>query len=200
MKGKYLLYGTLAAGITLFVWQTISNVAIPWHAATINKFTDNAGAVKAIQAIAPTNGVYYAEQGALVVQSFTPDFADKSKAMGPNMAKQIAIDLVAALVLCVVVAQIGVRRKRDTAMQLALVGFAMVLIKELSDWNWYGFAASYGLVNIVDLTIQFALAGAVIAWVYNKQMRGDAVAAGETPGVRAQGNYRAPSGTRMPVS
>ena len=29
MRGKYLLYGTLAAGIALFVWQTISNVAIP---------------------------------------------------------------------------------------------------------------------------------------------------------------------------
>ncbi len=200
MKGKYLLYGTLAAGITLFVWQTISNVAIPWHAATINKFADNSGAVKAIQAIAPTNGVYYAEQGALVMQSFTPDLADKSKAMGPNLGKQIAIDLVSALVLCIVVAQIGVRRKRDTATQLALVGFAMVVIKELSDWNWYGFAANYEIVNIIDLTIQFALAGAVIAWVYNKQMRGDAVPAGETPGVRAQGNYRAPNDKRMPVS
>jgi hypothetical protein len=199
MNGKYLLYGTLAAGITLFVWQTVSNVAIPWHAATITPFSDNAGAVKAVQAIAPTNGVYYAEQGALVVQSFTPDLADKSKAMGPNMAKQIVVDLVAALVLCVVVAQIGVRRKRDTAMQLALVGFAMVMSKELSDWNWYGFALNYEVVNIIDLTISFALAGAVIAWVYKRQMRGDAIAL-ETPGVRAQGSYRAPSDTRMPVS
>lgn len=200
MNGKYLLYGTLAAGITLFVWQTVSNVAIPWHTATITPFKDNAGAVKAIQGIAPTNGVYYAEQGALVVQSFTPDLADKSKAMGPNMAKQIVIDLAAALVLCVVVAQVGVRRKRDAAMLLALVGFAMVLIKELSDWNWYGFAAGYELVNIIDLTISFALAGVVIAWIYKKQMGSDAVAAAETPGVRAQGSYKAPSNTRMPIS
>jgi uncharacterized membrane protein YhaH (DUF805 family) len=199
MNGKYLLYGTLAAGITLFVWQTISNVAIPWHSATMTEFKDNAAAVNAIQSIAPTNGMYYSRQGALVARSFTPDVADKSQAMGPNMAKQVVIDLVAALVLCIVVAQIGVRRKRDTAMQLALAGFAMVVIKELSDWNWYGFAASYEIVNIIDLTIQFALAGVVIAWIYKRQMRGDAVAA-ETPGVRAQGSYRAPSDSRMPVS
>lgn len=199
MKGKYLLYGTLAAGITLFVWQTISNVAIPWHTATITTFKDNAAAVTAIQAVAPTNGVYVAPQGVVLAQSFTPDLADKSKTMGPNMAKQLVIDLVAALALCFVVAQIGVRRKRDTAMQLALVGFAMVMIKELSDWNWYGFAAGYSIVNIVDLTISFALAGAVIALIYKKQMRNDPVAAAETPGVRAQGSYRAPSDMRMPM-
>jgi hypothetical protein len=176
MNGKFLLYGTLAAGITLFVWQTISNVAIPWHAATVTAFTDNAGAVKAVQAIAPTNGVYAAPEGVLLVQSLTPDLADKTKSMGPNMAKQIVIDLIAAFVLCIVVARIGVRRKRDTALTLALAALAIVMIKELSDWNWYGFAASYEIVNIIDLTISFAIAGAVIAWVYKKQVGGGALA------------------------
>jgi len=125
--------------------------------------------------------------------------AFSAQAIACTLAKQFVIDLLAALVFCFVVAQIGARRKRETAMQLALVGLAVVMIKELSDWNWYGFAASYEIVNIIDLTISFALAGAVIAWVYKKQMRGDAVAVGETPGVRAHGSYRAPSDARMPV-
>jgi hypothetical protein len=178
MRGKSRFYGTLAAGIALFVWQTISNVAIPWHAATVKAFTDNAAAVQAIHVVAPTNGVYAAPEGLLAVVSFTPDMADKSKSMGPNMLKQIVIDLFAAFLLCLVIERIGVGRKRDAALTLALAGLAAGIIKEMSDWNWYGFSASYAIVNEIDLTIQFALAGVVIAWIYKRGMRGETVAGG----------------------
>ena len=172
MRGRYLLIGTLAAALTLFVWQTISNVAIPWHSATIKAFTNNGAIVDAIRANTSGNGVYTAPQGIVAAVSFTPDMADKTKAMGGNLAKQFVIDLVAALLLCVVVARIGVRRKRDTALTLGLAGLAAGIIKEMSDWNWYGFSASYSIVNEIDLTIQFALAGIVIAWVYKRQAAG----------------------------
>jgi hypothetical protein len=178
MRGKSLLYGTLAAAITLFVWQTISNVAIPWHTATVKSFTDNTAAVQAIRVVAPTNGVYASPEGVLAAVSFTPDMADKSKSMGPNMVKQIVIDLIAALLLCLVVGHIGVGRKRDVALNLGLAGLAAGIIKEMSDWNWYGFSASYAIVNEIDLTIQFALAGIVIAWIYKSGMRGEAMAGG----------------------
>jgi len=197
MRGKYLLYGTLAAGLTFFVWQTIANVAIPWHTATMSEFQNNAAVVQAIKAAAPTNGVYYSNQGIIAAVSFTPDMADKTKiSMVPNLSKQLALDLVAALVLCFVVAKVGVRRKRDTVLLVAAVGFAALLIKELSDWNWYGFAASYAMVNIIDQTIGLALAALVIAAIYKRQMRDGAVA--ETPGVRAQGSYSSPSDVRVP--
>jgi hypothetical protein len=183
MRGKSRVYGTLAAGIALFAWQTISNVAIPWHAATVKAFTSNEAAVQAIHVVAPTNGVYASPQGLLAVVSFTPDMADKSKSMGPNMLKQIVIDLFAALLLCVVIERIGVRRKRDAALTLALAGLAAGVIKEMSDWNWYGFATGYAIVNEIDLTIQFALAGLVIAWIYKRGMTGETLAGG-APGVR----------------
>jgi hypothetical protein len=109
--------------------------------------------------------------------------ADKSKSMGPNMAKQIVIDLIAALLLSLVVGHIGVGRKRDVALNLGLAGLAAGIIKEMSDWNWYGFSASYAIVNEIDLAIQFALAGIVIAWIYKRGMGSD-TAAGVAPGVR----------------
>jgi hypothetical protein len=183
MRGKYLLYGTLATGITLFVWQTISNVAIPWHKATVKEFTNNAAVVQAIHAVVPDNGVYSSPEGILAAVSFAPDMADKTKSMGPNMVKQIVIDLVAALLLCLVVGRIGVGRKRDVALTLGLAGLAAGIIKEMSDWNWYGFSASYAVVNEIDLTIQFALAGIVIAWLYKREMRSETAAAG-APAVR----------------
>jgi hypothetical protein len=198
MRGKYLLYGTLAAGLTFFVWQTISNVAIPWHTATMSEFQNPSAAVQAIRAAAPTNGVYFANQGVIAAVAFTPSMADKTQiSMVPNMSKQLALDLVAALVLCFVVASMGARRKRETVTLVAMAGFAAVMIKELSDWNWYGFSASYALVNIVDQTIGFALAGLVIAAIYKKV--GGVTVPAETPGVRAQGSYRAPNDSRVPM-
>jgi hypothetical protein len=98
--------------------------------------------------------------------------ADKTKAMGGNLVKQAGIDLVVALILCVLVGRIGVGRKRDTALTLALAALAAGIMKEISDWNWYGFSASYASVNVMDLVIQFALAGVVIAWLYKREMRG----------------------------
>jgi general stress protein CsbA len=104
--------------------------------------------------------------------------ADKTKAMGGNLVKQAVIDLVVALLLCILVARIGVGRKRDTALTLALAALAAGILKELSDWNWYGFSASYAAVNLIDLAIQFSLAGIVIAWLYKREMRGVPVASG----------------------
>jgi hypothetical protein len=183
MRGKYLLYGTLAAGLTLFVLQTISNVALPFHEMTIKPFTNNAAVVDAVRAGTSGNGVYFAPQGLIAAVSFTPDMADKTKAMGGNLVKQAVIDLVVALLLCVLVARIGVGRKRDAALTLGLGGLAAGILKELSDWNWYGFSGSYATVNLIDHTIQFALAGVVIAWLYKREMRGQGVASGTT-GVR----------------
>jgi len=177
MRGKYLVLGTLGAGVTLFAWQTISNVALPFHEATMKPFADSAAVVQAIRASAPENGVYFSSQGVLAAVSFTPDLADKTKAMGPMMAKQFVLDLVVALLLCLLVARIGVGRKRDTAITLGLAGLAAAMTKELSDWNWYGFAADYAIVNTIDLAISFALAGVVIAWIYRREVRSDAVAA-----------------------
>ena len=86
--------------------------------------------------------------------------------------KQAVIDLVVALLLCILVTRIGVRRKRDPALTLGLAGLTAGSIKEMSDWNWYGFSSSYAIVNEIDLAIQFALAGIVIAWVYKREATG----------------------------
>lgn len=82
------------------------------------------------------------------------------------------IDLVAALLLCLLIARTGVERKRDTALMLALAGPAGESSRKMSDWNWYGFSASYTIVNVIDLTFQFAIAGIVIAWLYKREMQG----------------------------
>jgi hypothetical protein len=171
MRGKYLLFGTLAGGLTFFIWQVISNVALPLHEATLREFTNNGAVVDAVRANTTGNGVYMAPQGITAAVSFTPDMADKTKTtMVPNMLKTLVVDLIVALLLCFLVARIGVGRKRDTALTLALGALAVGIIKELGDSIWYGFSMSYAIVNVIDLAIAFALAGIVIAWVYKREM------------------------------
>ena len=99
MNGRFLLTGTAAAALTLFAWQTVSNTAIPWHNATMRAFQNNDAAVRAIRAQTPENGVYFAPQGVLAAVSFTPDLADKTRAMGVMLVRQLLIDLAAGVVL-----------------------------------------------------------------------------------------------------
>lgn len=55
MRTKLLAVGSLAAGFALFVWQTISQVVLPWHEATMREFANAPQVVAAIKAGAPTS-------------------------------------------------------------------------------------------------------------------------------------------------
>ena len=57
---------TVIGTVVLFIWQTISNGIIPWHAATMKPFADTTStAARVIMREAPTNGVYYSNYGVL---------------------------------------------------------------------------------------------------------------------------------------
>jgi hypothetical protein len=89
-NGRFLLAGTVVAGITLFVWQTISNAALPWHMATMREFANNDVVVQMVRANAPENGVYVSNQGILAAVSLTPTLIDKTTLIGQMLGKQVA--------------------------------------------------------------------------------------------------------------
>jgi hypothetical protein len=165
MNGRFLLVGTLVAAITIFAWQTVSNVALPWHQQSMQAFGNNEAVVKAIRAAAPANGVYWSPQGVLAAVSMTPDLADKTSAtfMGRMMGRQLVIDLLMAYLLTFLFTRLPAAGAVHTGRTFAIAGLAAGLVVEFSSWNWYGFAPKFALVNAIDLTIQFFLAGAVLA-------------------------------------
>jgi hypothetical protein len=184
MSARSLLTATLAAFLTLFVWQTISNAALPWHMATLRAFADDTGAIKAIRAQAPENGVYASPRGVLAAISIAPDMADKTQTIGGMMAKQAIIDIVVALLLVLTAARLSVTTPVGVGFALGLGGLAAGIVKELSDANWYGFSVSYALVNTVDLAISFFLAGLAIGAILRRGRRAVAAAA-DSGSVRA---------------
>jgi len=56
---KKLLLGTVLGGLIVFAWGAISWMVLPWHAATLQAFTNEAAVSKVIQANAPQPGVYF---------------------------------------------------------------------------------------------------------------------------------------------
>lgn len=63
MNTKFIVVGTLAAALTLYVWQVISNVALPWHEATMHMWegATNDAVVQAMRTHAPESGASCSE-------------------------------------------------------------------------------------------------------------------------------------------
>lgn len=196
MRARFLLVGTLVCAIVLFVWQSLANTLIPWHEANMREFRDADAFVRTLRASAPENGVYWAEQGVLAAIRMTPDLADQSsdEAMMPLLVRQLALDVVIALLLCMLVLRVSAATPLGIASTLALAGFTTSLLTELSNWNWYGFTAGWSLVNVADHTIGFFLAGLTLgALLETKWLRPRGTTA-EAPGARAAAGMGAMGG------
>ena len=194
MRTKYLLVGTLLATVVLYAWQVVSNVALPWHEATMRTFADDTAVVQTLRANAPQNGVYFAPQGVLASISMSPDFADKTQQMGPMMAKQVAINIAVAFLLTMLVLRMRPDRPFQAGITLGLAGLAAGLMTQLSNWNWYGFALPFSLVNAIDLAIMLGLTGLSLGLLYRKWILPALPDTVERPGVRAEGGL--PSAAR----
>jgi hypothetical protein len=176
--------------IAMFAWQSVSQVVIPWHMATMQEVSDTtAKAVPAIRQLAKSNGVYYSRYGALVAVRFAPDNSSQISmaAIGPMLLKQAGIDLVVVTALCFLVGFLIDRSPLGVAKAMALAGFAMIAVQELAMANWYSFSMSWAAVNIADQTISFFLTGLVVGALMLRLSRGDPVAIPEGQGYRTSG-------------
>ena len=189
MNAKLLVVGALAAGMTLFAWESVSNGALPWHMATMKTFSDSTAAVRAVRAHAPENGLYFDPRGILSVVSLTPDMADKSALMGPMMAKQVVLDVVVAFLFLIAMSKLPRLTTLQYGMTFAVATLGFSLSTFISNWNWWGFPAAWTAVQVVDRTIGFALMGLVLGSLLNRWSPKSNT--DEWGGVKAHGGPRA---------
>ena len=104
----------------------------------------------------------------------------------PRLASRPLARPAAALLLTLIVLRLPAGPALRAGVTLAATALAFGGIKELSDANWYGFSASYALVNTIDLTLQGLIAGLVLGALLNRMRRSDARADGAAA-VRAEG-------------
>jgi len=200
MRTKPLAVGSLAAGFALFVWQTISQVVLPWHEATMREFANAPQVIAAIKAGAAENGMYVAGQGILVAVSFTPTMADKSSTefMGPTLAKQLVADILVASLLCMLLVAMPPVTPTGGARITAIAALAAALSIHVSNWIWYGFSPIYVLVNSVDLVIGWAIVGLVLGWLVRRMTKAE-TPHGAVAGVRAHGDLGPRAGSLRPA-
>jgi hypothetical protein len=99
MKFKLLALGSLASGITLFLWGALVQAALPFSEHALKTFKDPDQVLQVIRQNVPENGVYVAEQGLLAAVSFRPDLSDKTEAIGANLLMEFLTDAGAGLLL-----------------------------------------------------------------------------------------------------
>ena len=186
MRMKFLVAGAVAGGLTLYLWQTISNVVLPWHEMVLTEVADGPALSQTIRTAAPQNGVYFVPQGVLMAVSFRPDMADKTQFMGSMLGLQVVIDLVVAFALAALMLRFSPATPVRHASTLGLAALVVSALIHASNWNWYGFSSGYTLVNIADATVGVFLAGLVIGVVLRKMSN----VVADLPGVRAEGDLR----------
>ena len=85
---------------------------------------------------------------------------------------------------------VGGRGRASSAGAFAAAAFVMGLSSYGSDWNWFGFSASWTLVNITDRVIGYALMGVTLGALVTKWSGRQTT--DEWSGVRASGGYAPP--------
>lgn len=193
MNARTLGITAVVGTIAMFAWQSVSQMAIPWHMATMQEISDTtATAVPALRTLAKGNGVYFSRYGALIAVRTTPDNASQMSmaAMGPMLAKQAVVDLIVVSAMCLLVGFLIDRSPLGIAKVMALAGFAMIALQEAGMAIWYSFSASWAAVNIADQTISFFLTGLVIGALMARLNRGDPVAIPEGQGYRTSGGRK----------
>lgn len=185
MNARLFAAAMFAGALTLFVWETISNAALPWHRMTMRSFADSNAAVQAIRAQAPDNGLYADDRGVVAAVSLLPDMSSKATLLVPMMGRQIVLDLFVAAAFLLAMARLPRATTMQYAGAFAVTAFATALSTFGSNWNWWGYPAAWTLVQVVDRTIGFALMGLAMGWIMNRTP--GRIITDEWGGVRAQG-------------
>ncbi|HUF27270.1 MAG TPA: hypothetical protein VMM18_09860 [Gemmatimonadaceae bacterium] len=185
MNARYMLTGAVAAAVALFVWQSVSHMALPLHDTTMTMITNDTAYVEAVRAAAPTNGIYFAPRGVLTIVNFAPDLSDQTQAIGTRLGMQFAVNLGVGLLLALAMLRLAAGSVLSRAGTLALLALAGALLTRASDGVWFGFTTRFVMVNTLDLVVGWFLAGVVLALLHDRMavpgMRSDGVKGGELP-------------------
>lgn len=169
---KKLLLSTLLGSIIFFAWSSASWMALPWHKATIHKFSDENAISTTILANIKKSGVYYLspydKEGKLdeSKKSFPTAFVAVNKSPAPKMTTSLfqyyLMILIGAFFLSALLltARMACFWQSLTVVILFAIGSGVVTYGP--EMIWWRFSTNFLMVNFADLLIGWFLAGLVM--------------------------------------
>jgi len=180
-KAMALGIGTLVA----FLWSSFSFMALPWHNLDFRSFSgDGQLMTAALRAEATQPGIYIvpnfdesvhrdpekqkqwsenSRKGPWAYMTVRPQ--GTSGDMGVSMVIQLLTQLATALIAVWILSKTAAKKLWQKALVVAAGVTAGALMSHVPYWNWWGFPAAGTIVNIVDLSIEWFIAGLAMAKV-----------------------------------
>lgn len=165
MQTKALVVATVLAGLVIFFWGAATHTLIPEPV----KIIEDTKAVDEFAAkFTPTNDAYADKRGFMVIVGFTPDRHDRTQDMGPMLIPEFCTNLLQAFLLCLVLSRLNIKTPMGIAWVSGLIGLTAFVSIATSYGTFYGFTTKLLLMDFLDATIGYFLAGWVIGWQIRK--------------------------------
>lgn len=175
---KKILLGALLGGLTVWVWQSISHMALPWHYTAFSQFKEPAKVETALKENAEGSGMFMIpwadlkdeeamqkahEQSATGLFVFASVRPQGGIHFGSNLGQQFLWNALAAALVTFILCQFkeaGMGCRIGVVLFFALFS---VFTTVAPNWTWWGFGNQFTLVGIADMVIGWLLAGVVLA-------------------------------------
>ena len=183
MSGKTLLAGVLA-GVTVFVWGSVSHMLLPLGEVGIREIPNEAAVLGAMQSNIQGPGFYLfpgmGKPQDQVTDADQKQWEEKYKAGGhgiliyspggkafnfpAKLATEFLTNVLAALVAAFLVSNAtGLTNFAGRTAFVGSLGLFSAFDVHASYWNWYDFPANYTLATTLDGVVGWTLAGVVLA-------------------------------------
>lgn len=187
---KRILLGAVVGGVVVFIWGSISHMALGLGGTGIKSLPNEEAVVSAMRSSIRESGFYffpfYEESPGMTKEqkeAVQKQWGEKIKAgpngiliyhpqgqeplspkqLGTEFLSNVAAALVAAFVLSKAAGSTSSLPAR--ALLVGLLGLFASLDINISYWNWYGFPGSYTLAATLDAFIGWGLAGLAMAGI-----------------------------------
>ena len=181
-----VIFGGIIGAIIALVWSFVSWMVLPWHSASMNKFTNEEFVSWVIKENAPKSGVYVAPYYESSDANFTPGEVKESfdkqkdalekkpfvfvqvnlKGMDPSNPWVYIFSFLTQFVGAGLISWFLLQTSCGYGKRLLIVMLLGLLVGVLGfvpDWNWFGAGYKFTFVMIADLVITWFLAGLILA-------------------------------------
>src|SRR6185369_7894153 len=164
--------GAAVGAVIVFIVQSVSWMALPFHRWTIREFKDAAPIVQAVEANAPGSGVYIVANDPKGQKAPTDPFLFVSYrkegwgSMGVSMALDFMLLMLGAFLWTWILGKIPGLKLKDAALYGCFFGLAVGALGAMPNTVWWKFSCPFSLMYVADSTVAWTIASLALSRCY----------------------------------